>query len=268
VKVVFDLDAYLDRIGLAGHPTIAAVHRAHVAAIPFENLDPHRGLGVSLELEEIQRKLVVGRRGGYCFEHNLLLKAALEALGADVEPMLARVRLGASEVVRAPTHLVLRVSADGERWLADVGFGRGALLEPTPFAVDAESEQSGWRFRLVEEAHELVLLRASDDGWEALYGFVPRAAPSVDIEMSNWFTATHPQSAFVTGLIVSRQVGEDGSRVTLSDWGELGVVVDTPDGCEVTPLERADIPRVLEVRFGLGGFALDADGRIVRDERA
>ncbi|HLL92482.1 MAG TPA: arylamine N-acetyltransferase, partial [Solirubrobacteraceae bacterium] len=125
VPAVFDLDAYVRRIGLSGRPGLAAMHRAHGASIPFENLDPHGGLPVSLELADLQRKLVRERRGGYCFEHNLLLKGALEALGAEVAPMLARVKYGApAGVVRPRTHLVLRVQADGGCWLADIGFGR------------------------------------------------------------------------------------------------------------------------------------------------
>lgn len=96
--------------------------------ISFENLDPHRGAPVSLAVEDLQRKLVGERRGGYCFEQNLLLKAAAEALGAEVQTMLARVRVGAEPgTVRGPTHLVLRVEHEGESWLADVGFGLGAM---------------------------------------------------------------------------------------------------------------------------------------------
>jgi N-hydroxyarylamine O-acetyltransferase len=45
---MFDLDAYLQRIGLDGRPGLAELHRAHLAAIVFENLDPHRGIPVSL----------------------------------------------------------------------------------------------------------------------------------------------------------------------------------------------------------------------------
>jgi N-hydroxyarylamine O-acetyltransferase len=131
---MFDLDAYLARIGLRGRPSLAQVHRAHLASIPFENLDPQCGTPVSLALEDLERKLVAERRGGYCFEQNLLLKAALEALGAEVDLLLARVRLGAERGVTRPrSHLVLRVRADGASWHADVGFGLGAPLEPLPF---------------------------------------------------------------------------------------------------------------------------------------
>ena len=63
---MFDLDAYLGRVGLRRRPGLAELHRAHVTAIPFENLDPRRGVPVSLEPDDLQRKLVADRRGGYC----------------------------------------------------------------------------------------------------------------------------------------------------------------------------------------------------------
>src|SRR5204862_6056712 len=102
VCIVFDLDRYLARVGLRGRPAVAEVHRAHITSIPFENLDPHRGVPVSLAVDDLERKLVAERRGGYCFEQNLLLKAALEALGADVDLFLARVRSGAAAGLTRP----------------------------------------------------------------------------------------------------------------------------------------------------------------------
>src|ERR1700730_240928 len=116
-----DLDSYLARIGLSGRPNLAQVHRAHATSIPFENLDPQRGVPGSLAPEDLERKLVGERRGGYCFEQNLLLKAALEALGAEVELFLARVRYRAQPGVMRPRgHLVMRAQMQGESWLADV----------------------------------------------------------------------------------------------------------------------------------------------------
>src|ERR1700761_203487 len=132
----FPVAAYLERSGLAGssRPGLVQVHRAHVVSIPFENLDPHRGVPVSLQPDALVDKLVVARRGGYCFEQNLLLATAFRALGADVELMLARVRFGRPPGTVGPrTHLVLRVTTGGQVWLADAGFGNGTLLEPIPF---------------------------------------------------------------------------------------------------------------------------------------
>ena len=201
---MFDLDAYLHRLGLNTRPDLAELHRAHVAAIPFENLDPHNGVPVSLEVEDLQRKLVNERRGGYCFEQNLLLKAALEALGAEVDLMLARVRRGAPpRTIRPRSHLVLRVREAGRSWHADVGFGLGTLLEPLPFGPGEVHEHSGWRFRVVEDAGEFVLQTADGPDWQDLYAFVPQPAPLIDAEVGNWFASTNPRSPFVSGLIVA-----------------------------------------------------------------
>jgi N-hydroxyarylamine O-acetyltransferase len=260
---MFDLDAYLARIGLQGRPSIAEVHRAQVTSIPFENLDPHCGIPVSLALEDLERKLVSRRRGGYCFEVNLLLKAALEALGAEVDVFLARVRVGATPSAGRPrTHLVLRVHADGVSWLADVGFGLGTLLEPVPFGVGGEYLQSGWRFRVIEDGAELVLQGFNRDGWVDLYGFVPEPVPFVDLETSHWFTSTHPRSPFVRGVIVGAHA-DDGTRTMLRDWDGLALKEETPSGATVTPVAMDAVPELLASRFGLPGYAVGADGRLV-----
>jgi N-hydroxyarylamine O-acetyltransferase len=258
---VFDLDAYLERIGLSGAPTVAQVHRAHVTSIPFENLDPHRGVPVSIEPESIERKLVGARRGGYCFEQNLLLKAALEALGAEVEVFLARVRFNAGGAIRPRGHLVMRVSAEGTVWHADVGFGLGSLLEPLPFGPGEEHGQSGWRFRIVEDGLELVLQTVEGERWIDLYGFHPQPVPFVDLETSNWWISTHPNSPFVTGLIVSVQ-DDHGTRTSLSDWAGLALTEQTPEGQSVAPVSREDLPELVASRFGLDGFMLGGDGRL------
>src|SRR5438270_757626 len=118
---MLDLDAYLERIGLSGRPSLAEIHRAHATSIPFENLDPHRGVPVSLAIEDLERKLVHDRRGGYCFEQNLLLAHALRGFGLEVELMLARVRVsGTPGHLRPRSHLLLRVHENGVIWHADV----------------------------------------------------------------------------------------------------------------------------------------------------
>src|ERR1039458_6052978 len=85
----FRLDKYLARIGINGTigpdlATLTAIHAAHVNAIPFEGFDPLLRRPVKLDLASIQEKIVDGRRGGYCFEQNTLLKGALEAIGFNV----------------------------------------------------------------------------------------------------------------------------------------------------------------------------------------
>lgn len=263
-----DLDSYLKRIGVPGRPDLMELHRAHVTTIPFENLDPQRRVPVSLALDDLEPKLVGRRRGGYCFEQNLLLKAALEALGAEVQMLLARVRVGAApRTARPRTHLVLRVRTGGGDWHADVGFGHGTLIEPIPFGAGDVHEQRGWRFRVVEDGPELVLQTLQGSDWNDLYGFDPEPAPLIDVELSNWFTSTYPRSPFVTGLIVSLQ-RPDGTRVSLSDWSELSLIEETPERRSVTAVQRGEIPELLATRFGLPGFRLRRDGHLVLDDPA
>jgi N-hydroxyarylamine O-acetyltransferase len=225
-----DLDAYLRRIGHPGDTaptaaTLSELHRAHVAAIPFENVDILLGRGIDVALESIQAKLVRGGRGGYCYEHGLLFAAALERLGYGVERLLARVGGLELDPPRARTHMTLLVHVDGERWLADVGFGSG-LLRPLPFAADGPQRQGGWTFRLDAlgpHAWELRERRAGE--WATLYGFDDQRQHFADVVMSNHFTSTFPRSPFVNKPVLVRK---DEQRLRELIAGNL--TVTRPDG--------------------------------------
>src|ERR1700744_3033369 len=126
-----DLDAYFHRIGigagrtpsLAPLATLARLIERHQAVIPFENVETLCGRVPALDLDALQRKMVLGRRGGYCFEQNTLFMAVLRELGYAVRGLEGRVRTGVpAEVTTARTHMALCVTVDGEDWLADVGF--------------------------------------------------------------------------------------------------------------------------------------------------
>jgi N-hydroxyarylamine O-acetyltransferase len=269
---VRSLDAYLRRIGLGDatpavpdEATLRAIHRAHVTSIQFENLDPLRGVPASLELADLERKLVAERRGGFCFEHNTLLGAALVELGYEVASMLGRVGFRERDT-RARSHLVLRVGdRDGGVWHADVGFGAGersgTLLEPIPLGPGGDYEQSGWGYRVEPHGDELVLVaRAADGEWTDMYSFEPTPVPAIDVETSNWFASTYPTSMFTRCIVVAGHEGS--SRRLLSDRsGSLTLLTATPEGSTTVEVERADVPRVLAERFGLTGWELDDRGR-------
>jgi len=264
-----NIDAYLERIGLREPATLAQVHRAHATSIAFENFDSYSGRPVSLDLANLEDKFVTRRRGGYCFEHNLLLMAALESIGLDdIVPMLARVRMGPEGSPRPLNHLILRVVDGGTAWLADVGFGGGGLLDPVPLEPGVESEQSGWRYRIVEDGRQLVLQVFNDNAWTDCYGFVPEPAQMVDIEMSNWYTSTHPESGFVNAIIAgARRVDHCVSLFA----GDEAVVVERPVGgaSTVTPVGLEEIPTVLAELLGIDGVSLGPDSRLqIKDHAA
>ncbi len=265
------LDAYLDRIGLAPaegsaqRPGLAEIHRAHATTVPFENFDPYSGTPVSLELGRLESKIVGRRRGGYCFEHNLLLSAALESIGATVAPMLARVRLAPEgEGGRPLDHLTLRVTDDAGTWLADVGFGGGGLLDPVPFELETETDQSGWRYRMMQDGREWVLQVYQDGGWTEMFSFVPEPVPRVDIEVSNWYTATHPASSFVHGIMAGLRSVDRCLTLMMFDVTEP-LLIERPVGgaSSITPVELDEVPSLLGERFALAGVRRNADGRFV-----
>ena len=126
---MIDLYAYFARIGYHGErtPTLAAlraIHRLHPQAIPFENLNPLLRWPAGLNATSLERKLVREGRGGYCFEHNLLLRHVLHALGYRTTALAARVMWTAPVgVMRPRSHMLLRVEVEGDPYIADVGFG-------------------------------------------------------------------------------------------------------------------------------------------------
>jgi len=210
-----DLDAFFERIEYAGgrQPTIATmkdVHLAHATHIPFENLDVMLHLPIRIDLESIQKQLVRNRRGGYCFQQNLLLAAVLEQLGFSVTLLQARVRLGAHRVLPR-THVALAIDVAGERWLADVGFGSWGLLVPVPLRA-GEYEQYGWSYRVARESGLWVLQAPVGGVWQDLYIFSDEPQFPVDFIPANHYISTHPDSRFVQTLTVQR-VAPDIRRV-------------------------------------------------------
>jgi N-hydroxyarylamine O-acetyltransferase len=215
-----DLQRYLERIGVsgAGHadlPTLRRVVYRHALSIPFENLDPFRGVPVSLELADVQRKLVAGGRGGWCFEQNLLLGEALRALGFSVHDLAARVLWGREASDHTPrTHRLLEVEVEGRRWLADVGFGGQTPTGVLDLGDRLPQSTPHEPFRLRELDGDL-LLEARPTGadaaqsWRPLYRFDGTRQWPVDFEAANYQLAHDSRSHFTTGLAVARPT-QDG----------------------------------------------------------
>lgn len=216
---VVDVAAYFERIGYGGQPStsvpaLRALHRAHVDTVPFENVDVVLRRPIALDIAALQAKLIARRRGGYCYEHNLLFGALLERLGFEVTRLAARIRMGGDKVL-PKSHMCLSVEAEGVRWLADVGFGAEGLLEPIPFDVDTIASQGAWTYRLAPDDSDggWRLQSRHVDGWFDLYAFTDEPQHHVDYEVVNYYTSTNPGSPFVAGLVVQR--GDEQVRRTL-----------------------------------------------------
>lgn len=248
------LQGYLRRIGFAGElradlPTLNALHLAHASRIPFENLDVLLRRRIGLDLDSLHAKLVERRRGGYCFEHNMLFGAVLERAGFAVRRLAARVRLG-GDAIRPRTHMLLLVDLDGMSWLADVGFGAEGLLLPVPM-IDAPTRQYAWTYRVVDQGGTFTLQSLRPVGWMDLYAFTLEPQQLPDFEMANYFVSTHPESVFfrtltaqlpspsvryaLRGRVLTEDRGGAFVTRTLTTDEELAAVLSRNFGVELPP---------------------------------
>lgn len=249
-----DLAAYCRRIGYAGPltptlDTLRVLQDRHPAAIPFEAIDVLTGRGVDISPQAVDAKLIAAGRGGYCYEHNGLFKRVLQAIGFEVEGLIARVNWNspADAPPRPPSHMALRVTIDGAPWLADVGFG--SCVPTAPLRLDSREPQptSHETFRLRAAGSELQLEAHLGGAWAPVYRLLPAPQLDTDYELANWYTATHPESHFRHRLIVTRTTPE--ARHVLSG-GRL--TVRSPDGStERRVLDADQIELELAERFGL-----------------
>jgi N-hydroxyarylamine O-acetyltransferase len=202
-----NIDAYLHRIGLTERPTatlagLRAVHRAHLLAIPYENLDVLLRRPVTIDLPAIYEKIVERKRGGWCYEMNGMLGWALAEIGFHVTRATGSVMREMFGDRCNANHLVLRVQLPEGLYLADAGFGDGPH-DPIPVATGAFRSE-GFEFNL----------RRVDDQWWRFYSHSLGAAPSFDFNLAPADEAqlaaqcealqTDPQSHFRQNLFCFR----------------------------------------------------------------
>lgn len=256
------LDDYLSRIGLSkplppAVETLRRIHVAHLAAFPFDNLAIQRGGEVAVDIDSVERKFLDGPGGGYCFEQNTLLGAALSELGFEVATVLARV---ASAGRRALNHLILRVGIDGQAWLADAGFGGEGPLEPIPIADGVRVLQDGIAFSIARAGHHWIASMHVGDESIELYEFGDAPHTPGDIEIANFYTSTHPNSVFRRTLTIQRVTLEERVilRPTIITRYRNGVRTDTP-------IEPSQVRAAARELFGveLGGEKLLFEKQVI-----
>jgi len=198
--------------------TLRGLQLAHMLHVPFENLDI--GLKRPIQLSEgaLWNKIVVQKRGGFCYELNGLFARLLNEIGFDVTHLNARVYNREGELGIDYDHLVLLVKIPGEsgRWLADVGFG-DSFNKPLSFEERGEQLQGLRTYRLEQVPGGYTTWQKNYDGsWERQYFFdlQPHHFPA-DYEGACLYHQTSPESSFTRGSIISRATPE--GRISLED---------------------------------------------------
>ena len=248
---MLDVRTYLDRIGYSGpiKPTAESLrdlHRTHLLAVPFENLDISLGRKILVDEEAILRKIVELRRGGFCYELNSAFAALLRALGFQVRLLSARVARSNGGEGPEFDHLTLRVDIE-EPWLADVGFG-DSFLEPLRLEAEGEQSDPAGTFRLVQDGGRWYMQKREADGnWTAQYSFSPQPHRLEEFAGMCHFHQTSPESSFTQKRICSRAT-PDG-RITLS---EMKLIVTSSGGREETRIgSEEECQKILQREFGI-----------------
>lgn len=242
------VEAYLARLELTTPlsndlETLNRLLYAQLTHIPFDSLDVWgAGSCPSLVLDDLYQKIVLQKRGGYCFELNTLFRALLNALGFDAYQCAAYI-LHADGTMTPPSHNIIVCTIGGQKYYLDVGYGG-----PVPFhALELREGQQG-EFRLTNTDGLWRLSRITEKEIRPLTAFRDLPATIDDLAPLNFYVSQYPDIHFRHVIHVSLR-NPDGSIYSL-DGRELKIHA----GGETTviPLESiGQLKQILQAYFGI-----------------
>lgn len=219
-----DLNAYFRRIAYPHRmvyqnlATLQELQRQHVQTIPFETLDIHNQIPILLQTDSLFQKVILDKRGGYCYELNILFHHLLSLCGFHVSMVSGRLlhRYGYG---REFEHMALVVELQGRKWLVDVGYGDFSLA---PLAITPGEIQSDGRncYQIIDpvvvEGRSYLGVakwNASQQDFKINYIFTPEPREMADFAPMNEFHQTSPASHFANSLICTLPTAE--GRISL-----------------------------------------------------
>ena len=250
-----DVRQYLARIAYAGKvlpslDVLRSLQEAHLLSVPFENLDIHAGRRIVLEPTHLFHKIVVLKRGGFCYELNGLFHWLLREIGFCVRLAMGRV-YDRTQGVYGPAfdHMLVLAEVEGETWLVDVGFGDFAM-HPLKTTLDTPLSDTNGTF-LIEryDAEYLKVSRFSTDENRYLpeYLFSGGARSLPDFADMCLYHQTSGESHFTRQRVCS--IATATGRTTLTD-NKL-IVTERSVRTETTISGEPEFRRVLLERFNL-----------------
>ena len=247
-----DTNAYLERINYHGSLVPSAemlceLQRAHLLAVPFENLSIHANQPIVLADDALFAKIVERRRGGFCYECNGLFAALLRGLGFEVTMLAAEVANDAGVFGPPFDHMTLMVSLE-QRWLVDVGFG-DSFLEPLQLDEPGEQRPGSCSYQFVTDGPLFTLMQKIDGGeWKAQYRFTLEPHKYDDYAEMCRYHQTSPQSHFTRARICSLATAE--GRLTLSEM-RLIETASNNEKRERNVANEEEYATILRERFGI-----------------
>ncbi len=212
-----NIEKYLERILYSGAislsgETLSRLQKAHLAAIPYENLDILNGIALSVDPRIVYKKVIENQRGGFCFELNGIFFELLESLGFKVTSYLSRFLFNRPEDLPVPTHRVLKVECTDGVFIADVG----TFVDSPRMALRFEKglvQNDGFRSYVYGEDPVLgqVLYQLDPETGERqrFYSFMEYPFAHGDFAAPSFYTEKHPDSRFAKEPMVSIKAEEE-----------------------------------------------------------
>lgn len=234
-SIEIDVDAYLKRINCqkesVGVDYLRRLHYQHLLHIPFENLDIHYKNNIILDYKKIFQKVVLQKRGGFCYELNGLFYHLLFHLGFHCHILSAEVYHPKKKAFGKDfDHMLLLVVLDHSEWIVDVGFGT-AFHYPKELIIN-EPQLDFTTYWLLEEEDKSIILKKSNDNniFIPVYRFqLIERQPIEFIQMCDYHQSS-PESSFTQKKVITRPT--EKGKITLTDKeliiGALGVESTTP----------------------------------------
>lgn len=213
---------YLERIAIGqtnpgvGLESLKYLQRQHLLHIPFENLDIHWKRPIILDHDSFYKKIVLGGRGGFCYELNGLFSELLSEIGFRNKLISARVADGTGEFSAEYDHLAILAEVGSARdvYLTDVGFGDFAA-EPLKLVVDLEQEISNGIFKITKFDDQYFEVAKKEGVWKSEYIFRPIARGLDEFSGMCLFHQTSPESHFTQGRVCTLMT--ETGRKTLTE---------------------------------------------------
>jgi N-hydroxyarylamine O-acetyltransferase len=211
--------------------TLRGLCTAHIHSVPFENFGVIAKESIELKEELLFNKIVTKRRGGICYELNVLFRWLLESLGYDVILLTARIfdkktQEWAPERVR--DHLTLSVALPGqpdERYLTDVGTP-GLFGAPLRLVDGASQRHGNYDIRLRLDTGTWYLERKGLDVWPDLISPAGPARVFSQWEKSFQLTLQQRELGDFTEAMIYQQTSPEGPLTQ----GNLAVITSKDGG--------------------------------------
>ena len=214
-----EIQAYLHRINFLqtlkiDQSTLFALQKSHLYSVPFENLDIHYKTRIRLDYEYLYQKIVINRRGGFCYELNGLFAWLLRSVGFEVIMVSARVYHENKGYSPEFDHMTLIVTLEGQQYLVDVGFGRFALT-PLPIVAGTVFDGISAQFQFDHYEDHWRINEVVKGKLVPGYIFKPFARQFSEFESMCDFHQTSPSSHFAKMKLITLPTPE--GRITLNN---------------------------------------------------